>query len=79
MTENEHPPPPPPPPPLPLPFYKSVGQLIGLSKPKSHYKLNFAIIAKFLPEPLSICKIKNIKFDLGRLKKIKNYYFLIKT
>ena len=45
----------------PSPFYKSVGQLIGLWKPKSHYKLNFAIIAKFLTEPLSICKIKNIK------------------
>ena len=25
-------------------------------KPKSHCELNFAIIAKFLPEPLSICK-----------------------
>ena len=42
-NEDECPPPPPP----PSPFYKSVGQLIGLWKPKSHFKLNFAIIAKF--------------------------------
>ena len=33
--------------PPPSHFYKSVGQLIGLWKPKSHFKLNFAIIAKF--------------------------------
>ena len=32
--------------PPPSPFYKSIGQLIGLWKPKSHFKLNFAIIAK---------------------------------
>ena len=50
-TEMEARPLPPPPPPPPS-FYKSVGQLKSLQKPKSHR----CLVAKFLPELDPICR-----------------------
>ena len=38
----------------PPPFYKSVGQLKGLQKPKPPMS-NFATLARFLPKLVSIC------------------------